>query len=294
MGRHVIIGKGNLGLDLANTARSCGNEVYIFTPSENFKLPDSISEIKDLKPDYIWVTAGFGSVEQCKKEPNGAFDAHVGLPITIVRNFGGDVKIGLFSTDYAADENGMDNPNKINPKPKSVYAITKMCMESCVKMMNRPNVTVFRVASLYGSHFPERTFPGKLLAKFKEPCEVALPQNFITPTPTSWIAEIIMSSLSLVFSPVGPMFHNCAATGGTTVMNFGRKILGDAFTYNSKGMDWERPAYSNMGCSFTQAPNWEQLWEANRCSFLKSLPSPVDAVSDSPEPSLPLPPQSPV
>lgn len=291
MTTHVIIGKGNLGVDLQLTCESMGNKAHIFTPSTGFSWPESREQIVALQPDYVWITAGFGSVEQCKKNPNGAFDTHIGLPLSIIKALP-EARVGLFSTDYAADETDMSNANKLTRHPKSIYALSKMCMENSVKLLNRPNVSVFRVSSLYGRHFPERTFPGKILQRFTTPCEVTLPQNFISPTSTAWIAEAIMSSLPMLFSPVMPLFHNCSATGGTTVMNFGRKILGDKFTFNSKGMDWERPAYSNIECSFTQGPNWEKMWEANRDLFLQSLPSLSDVKLDSPLPKLPVPEQS--
>lgn len=272
--QHVIIGRGNIGMDIQLAAEKLGHKVQMFTPSEGFEWPESIPAIRLLQPDYVWVTAGFGSVEQCKNDPEGAFRTHLELPIGLMKEMPENVQIGLFSTDYVADDGEMDNANKLTNKPRSIYALTKMAMELAVKIMARPRVSVFRVCSVYGSHFPMRTFPGKLLDKYKNPCEVFLPQNFITPTSSAWIADSIISSLPLLFSPAVSLFHNCAASGGTTVMNFGRKVLGDKYEFNSKGMDWNRPPYSNIGCSFMRAPDWEKMWEANREAFLQSLHSP--------------------
>lgn len=283
MAKHVIIGKGNLGIDISIAAKAMGNDARIFTSSDGFTL-DSIPQIAALQPDYLWVTAGFGSIEQCKANPYKAFDTHLGLPISVIQSMPECTRIGLFSTDYVADPHDLDNPNKMVSDPRSLYALSKASMERAVKMMNRPNVTVFRVSTLYGTHLPMKTLPGRLLTKFPSPCTIKLPQNHVTPTSTHWISEIILNSLPLLFSPVGPQFHNCAASTGTSVMNFGRRILGDQYTYESKGMDWERPAYSNIDCSFTQAPTWEQMWEATREAFLVSLRGPSCAVSGSPSP----------
>lgn len=273
--KHVVVGKGNLGVDIGLAAKKAGHEVHIFTPSEGFEWPESAPAIRVLQPDYLWITAGFGSVEQCKLNPGRAFQTHLSLPLELMADAPETTKIGLFSSDYVAEDGHMDDANKITTKPRSIYALSKMTMELAVKILPRPYVSVFRVCSLYGNHYPLRTFPGKLIKRYKDPCEVFLPQNFITPTATSWIAETIISSLPLLFSPAIPLFHNCASSGGTTVMNFGRKILGDKYEYNSRGMDWNRPAYSNIGCSFMQAPTWEQMWEANREAFLLSLRNPV-------------------
>lgn len=282
MTTHVVIGKGNLGLDLKLAVESRGGSCHVFTPSEGFDLLKSIPLILALQPDYVWVTAGAGSVEFCKKNPGKAFDTHLLLPIDLIEAMPENCKVGLFSTDYIADENDMTNPNKMTSKPKSIYALTKMAMESCVKIMARPNVSVFRVSSLYGVHFPLKTFPGKLLERYPNPCEVALPQNVISPTSTEWIAEAIIGSLPILFSAVGPMFYNCAANGGTTVMNFGRKVLGDGYILQSKGMDWERPAYSSIGCSFMLAPTWEQMWSASQMVSLLSQRDLFDDLSGSP------------
>lgn len=273
--RHVIIGKGNLGVDIELAAKAVGHEAHMFTSSEGFEWPKSAPAIKELQPDYLWVAAGYGSVEQCKANPQKAFETHLQLPLGLIRDMGDNTKIGLFSTDYAADDSEPDNANKINSKPKSMYAFTKIAMEMAVKLTARPNVSVFRVSSLYGGNYPHKTFPGKLMMKYPKPAEVFLPQNFIAPTSTKWIANTIIDSLPILFSPAMALFHNCAASGGTTVMNFGRKILGEEYTFNSNGMDWNRPSYSSIGCSFMQAPTWEQMWEANREAFSRSLRSPV-------------------
>lgn len=280
--KHVVIGKGNLGLDLKLAVEARGWSCHVFTPSDGFSWPKCSEEIKALQPDYVWITAGAGSVEQCRDNPGRAFDTHLSLPIDVIEAMPNECKVGLFSTDYVADENDMLNPNKTTPKPKSIYALSKIAMETCVKIMARPNVSVFRVSSLYGVHFPDKTFPGKLLKNFPKPATVSLPQNFICPTATEWIAESIIGSLPILFSSVCPMFYNCASTGGTTVMNFGKKVLGSDYTLQSKGIDWNRPAYSAIGCSFMNSPGWEAMWERSSLRASLSQRNLFDAVSDSP------------
>jgi len=270
-------------MDIKLAAEAAGDTVHMLTRSDK-SWPISARELLLIKPDYCWATAGHGSIEACAKDPQGAFETHVNLPLFLLKYCSPETKIGLFSTDYIADEHEQDDPNKITKKPGSIYALTKACMEQSVKMIDRPNVSVFRVSTLYGVHYPLKTFPGKLLSKYNTPGVVKLPQNHVTPTSTKWIAETIIGSTPILFSAVGPQFHNCAASNGTSVMNFGRKILGEGYQLESRGMDWDRPAYSQIGCSFTQAPTWEQMWLATEKDFAQWRQGLAGAGSDSPSP----------
>lgn len=252
MGRHVIIGKGNLGLDLNLALMNAGNQTRVLTQSEGFRWPESISEILEFQPDYVWVTAGAGSVEQCKSNPTHAIATHITMPVELAMKLPSNIKVGVFSTDYACDELEPGNPNKYTARPKSFYACTKISMEIMLRQMNRPNVTIFRVSNLYGAHCPDKTFPGKLLKKYPSPCVVELPQNWVVPTPTWWIAENIVKYLGKAFSERDTLSHHLAPESGMTVTQWGRKVLGDAHEIKSKGFDDTRISFSKLGCTLFQ------------------------------------------
>ncbi len=260
MSCHVIIGKGNLGVDLHAVLNARGHKAHIFTPSDGFTWPDSLPALLALTPTYVWVTAGAGSVEAVKKDFVGAINTHLMFPVELVKDLPPGIKIGLFSSDYVADESDPSNPHKITPKPRSLYAYTKIWMEQAIKALGRPNVSVFRVSNLYGGHFPERTFPGKLKSRYPHPCEIVLPQNWVVPTWTKWVAEVLVDNLDKVFDDKTPLIHHAAPNGGCTVIQWGRRVVGEKYKLISKGFDNDRALFSKLSCSFARAPEWDELW----------------------------------
>lgn len=289
MATHVVIGKGNLGMDLKLALTKAGHKVHVLTASEGFEWPESRPHLLSFNPEYIWIAAGAGSVGEVKADMTPAVKTHVIMPVEMVNSLPEGIKVGIFSTDYAADENDPDNTQKTNPRARSLYALTKIWMEEAVKMIRRPNTTVFRVCSLYGHHFPERGFPGKLKSRHPDPCELLLPQNWCVPTPTWWVAETIEAYIGKCFDPTRTLVHHVAPSHGCTVIQWGQKILGEGYKVGSRGFDLERPPHSKLGCSLFRPPTWEDLWlqHQNRSSMGApgdegTLPGLTDGQSESP------------
>lgn len=263
MSCHAIIGKGNLGLDLAQEIVKRGDTAHIFTRSEGFHWPHSLEDLKKVNPDYIWITAGGGSVEQANKDFAGVVHTHSVMPIEIMKAFPTNVKIILFSSDYVANEEYPNDPFKRTSKPRSLYALSKIWMEEAFEFLNRDNACVIRVGSLYGKHFYQRSFPGKLASRFPEPDKIVLPTNVIVPTLTAWVAEVLVKQIDyLCMSPTKKIYH-CAPKGNVSVINFGRMILGEGYRFESRGVDQSRPEKSGLGCNFFEsAPQWDELWKS--------------------------------
>jgi len=259
MAKHVIVGKGNLGMDIMLEAKKLGHSAVMLTQSAGFKFPESMPYVQELKPDYVWITSGAGSVEAAKKNFAQVVETHLTMPMKFLEMMPSHVNICLFSSDYVSDEDDPSNPNRCTQKPRSLYALSKLWMEQAVKMVGRPNTAVVRVGSLYGAHFPERGLPGKLHSRFPTPCEVQLPLNYVVPTTTNWIAEVLLRNTTKLFTNT-PTMHHCAPLGGTTVMSWGKRILGEGYTVNSKGFDYDRPLHSGLGCTLEVPPRWEDLW----------------------------------
>lgn len=261
MGLHVIIGKGNLGCDLQIALDKAGHDARLLTPSEGFEWPEDEPHIHSLAPECIWIAAGFGSIDQCKNDPMGAIQTHTIMPMEIADAMP-ETRLVVFSTDYVANESDPNAPSKSVLRPKSLYACSKLWMEQGLYMLNRPLTTIVRVGSLYGSHFPEKTFPGKLVKNHPKPCQVHLPQNWVVPTPTWWIAERLASQYHRLFNEKGPITHHVAPAGGCTILQWGRKVLGEDYNIASRGFDDLRPAYSKLGYSLGgHVETWDQLWE---------------------------------
>lgn len=252
--KHYVIGRGNLGLDLVLALTEGGQDVRLLTRSEGFN--PKTHNFSDA--DYVWVAAGFGSVEATNKDFLGALDAHAVMPIHIAKNLPPYTKLICFSSDYAADESAPWSPGSTTKQPRSLYAVTKISMELALRSLGRKNTFAIRVCSLYGEHFPQRTFPGRLLERYPNPCKLTLPINRTTPTPTKWIADVVNRNLAK-FSGDFRVFH-CAPVGMTSVVQWGQILLGKDYEVESSGFDQTRPLCSNLQCSFEHAPDWTELW----------------------------------
>lgn len=254
--KHVILGNGNLGRSLARTLK----DSFLW---KDFRFPfNTMMELADLKPEFVWCAVGGGSVDQVKNDHAKAFQAHVELPRRLMEDLPKDVKLIFFSTDYVASETEPSAYYWRTKNPRSLYALTKLWMEDLVKAHSskRPTIAV-RVGSLYGHDFPERCFPYKILHKLGVQPEVTFPVNQISPTPTDWIAEVLneFADPLLKHSAKFPI-HHLAPNDYTTTLEWAQCILGENKKYISRGFDDERPHVSNLRCSFMNTPSWKELW----------------------------------
>jgi dTDP-4-dehydrorhamnose reductase len=255
--KHYIIGRGNLGLDLVQALTEAGHETCLLTSSGGWNWRSNKEQLLDA--DFVWIAAGFGSVEHTNRDPLGAFDTHVVMPIEIAKGLRPETRLICFSSDYAADESAPWSPGSTSKNPRSVYAVTKISMELALRAIHRKNTFAVRIGSLYGSHLPQKTFPSRLLERYPNPCNVTLPMNRTTPTPTKWIADVMSRNLGK-FNGDFRVFH-CAPQGMTPVWIWGQIILGGGYKVESHGFDQSRPLCSNLQCSFEAAPDWLELWK---------------------------------
>lgn len=255
--KHVVIGRGNLGLDLTEVLTESGHSVRLLSTSLGFDFKKLDANFF-ADTDYVWIAAGFGSVESTKKDFMGAVDTHVNMPIQIAKLLPELCRMICFSSDYAADEKNPWSPGGTDMNPKSLYAVTKVAMELALRALGRKHTFAVRIGSLYGKHFPSKTFPGRLLERYPNPTKLTLPMNRTTPTPTRWIAYVLSRNL-VKFVGDFRVFH-CAPQGMVSVKEWGRIILGDAYTIETHGFDQSRPLCSNLQCSFEDAPDWMELW----------------------------------
>lgn len=259
---HVIIGRGNLGCDLYQELKRKGHKAKLLTAGGGFEWPESRPYLESFNPTHVWITAGFGSVGECKIDFSGALRTHVGMPTEMLEWLDPSVHIAAFSTDYAANEDYPDEPGCSVEKPLSLYAMSKRMMEQAFEFKNRPLSTVIRVGSLYGSEFAYKTFPGKVRLNHPEPGLVRLPVNVVTPTPTKWLAEVLTNRMDEIFSAGATTRHHLAPHGGVSLLCWGEMILGSGYQFESKGLDENRPARSRLGFSLPGnfQFDWEDLW----------------------------------
>jgi len=257
--KHVIIGNGNLGNSIAtellkrNNTKQENNIIKIFSTSNGWKYPTSLDPIYDEIPMHVWVTVGAGSVEQAKANYLPFIDLHIKLPIELAQNLNDMTYLHVFSTDYVLDKR-LDNW----PMNRSLYALSKDSMEEALTFMDRPKTCVYRVGSLYGTHKPNKCFPYKL-KKNSLKNEPTLPINFVTPTPTDWLASVLISNLP--FAQNSMAIFNVAPEGCVSVVEWGSLILDKKI--KESGIDISRPANSEIGCDLPhQIKNtWLDLWK---------------------------------
>lgn len=258
--KHVIIGNGNLGNSIAtellkrNNTIQENNTIKIFSASNGWKYPSSLNPIYDEVPDHIWVTVGAGSVEQAKANYLPFIDLHIKLPVELAQNINEMTYLHVFSTDYVIDKR-LDNW----PMNKSLYALSKDCMEEALQFINRPRTRIYRIGSLYGTYKPNKCFPYKL-KKNSLKNEPTLPINFVTPTPTDWIASNLINNLPFIKNDME--VFNVAPEGCVSVVEWGSIILNRKL--NDSGIDSSRPCNSEIGCDLPhQIKNtWLDLWKA--------------------------------
>src|SRR5690242_18651873 len=116
---HLIIGNGNLGLDLKESVQR-RKDGYAFI--ERLEIPTLERTIEDgTDPDFVWVCVGAGGPNKDPASIYRQVASHIALPWQIMDLFkGSKTKVILFSSHYLHNDPAGD---------KSNYARTKHFME---------------------------------------------------------------------------------------------------------------------------------------------------------------------
>lgn len=247
--KHLILGGGNLGLDLKSVLDNAGEGVHLLTRSGGFTYPEQKLDM-DLNYDVIWHAVGAGSVAQAKENYQPFEDLHVKLVREIAEKKHDHTKFIWFSTDYLCNENNPSFNHLTISKPQSLYAESKLLAEQELLERRFPNTYAVRVGSLYGRHKP--SFPDRLRHNLstKQVTTTTLPRNLISPTPTHWIAKMVWSHFDKLTNSRYPVQH-CGPMGSMMVSDWGELVLGGGYTVRMGDFDPERPAVSYLDCSFT-------------------------------------------
>lgn len=282
--RHCIIGEGNLGHDLYRELTGYGPEtesavILSKGRGQDIRDPDFVRQLGLQGHDLVWYCVGYGSVKEADEQPDVSRFFHLDFPMKLVHELPEQTKIILFSSDYVADETVPHRPDRFNRLPPSRYASLKLQMERSVLLSERPGTTVVRVGSLYGTYRPERTFPGKVLRNLVEAKDrVALPLNVVTPTPTRWLARVLLDNRKRILGEL-PRLEHCAPAGNVTTREWGKLVLSgfkEKSDFDNRDFfDEQRPIISGLGCSFLKNNwNWLELWNTyfQAAWFRRDLP----------------------
>ncbi len=250
MPQHIILGAGNLGLAIRDALEAKGESVSVISRSTGLDFQSvAISALQSVNDAHtIWCAVGAGSVGEAEKDFSAFSDLHIRLPILLAQRKRKEQKLVCFSSDYAAGESGR--------RPKSLYALSKKTMETALEIIDAPNTFCFRVCSLYGTHKPHSTFPGRVASNLAKGRKVSLPHNECVPTPVEWIAE---EAIRRAQWSAGLFYENLIPSGKTTVHQWGRMLFGDRVT-SSGGYDGTRPTFMEVW-DRDRHPSWTSLWD---------------------------------
>lgn len=259
--KHLILGAGNLGKDIKlELDTTKGEEAVLVSGSTGSDLGVQ-QVVRDViehhESEVVWYCVGGGSVAEAKYDPENSWRFNLNIPMFINEFLPVNRKLILFSTDYVADEN-KPHSTFTRGKLRSNYAQQKAMMEEQIVASTYPGRSVIRVGSLYGHHKPLKTFPGKILKNFGfNEDRISLPSNIVVPTPTRWIAAMLVRHFEELFhnSKFCPAIEHLAPSGGVTVKDWAKIVLRglrpqDAFLNGKDYFDEERPLFSSLGCSF--------------------------------------------
>ena len=251
-GRHLIIGGGNLGIDLHLALTNAGYEADIYTAKSGFGYPkNTVRELPLELAKWVWVTVGAGSVGEAKKSFLPFIDLHLRLIADLRENLTPDVNLVCFSSDYAVGE------------PQSLYALSKKMMEDYVNKLPLKNTWVVRVGSLYGTHKPDTCFPSKIRRNFESnPLPITLPSNKVQPTPTAWVAQTLVKSFAVI-DRLKSVFNknlNMSPCDNITLSQWANLAIPEG-KFIEGNLDIERPTASLIGNDFIlPTPGCAELW----------------------------------
>jgi dTDP-4-dehydrorhamnose reductase len=142
-------GSGQLGFELAELL---GPDARAFSHAE-LDIADAAAVDRayaDVQPEVVFNCAAFHNVDVCEREPEQSWRINV----EAVRGLAGrGVRLVHLSTNYVFDGRreapyGEDDL----PRPRSVYALTKLAGEHATLGYGHPDNIVVRGAGLYGLH----------------------------------------------------------------------------------------------------------------------------------------------
>lgn len=258
MTKHLILGAGNLGLDLAQAASDRATLGHSYLLDGKWRLGEgSLPELIE-GYDVIWCCIGGGSIDYAMREPVKAYESLVMIPQALMDIAQPKQRLVFFSSDYCASPYAPGDHKDRQMRPRTKYEALKLELEDRARRSSRPLVRVVRVSNLYGFHRPHLTLPGKIKALPARRDAESFPTNLICPTPTPWLAGFLLDHLDQLFLAPG-VVHHCAPSGSISVISFAQLIRGPEYRVKPRGQDRLRPSVSSLGCSFAKTPPMLEL-----------------------------------
>lgn len=270
---HLILGDGNLGKDLAGELAAVTDSVATIP----FRIIDtwrSDSMPTPHRTRTIWYCVG-GRHAEAKRDPRRSARLNIEIPRMLMDRADRNTRLVFFSTADCAHPEYPSRPDHFIPKPKSEFAEQKLALEGTVKASGRPFTAVVRLSSIYGTHKPLATFPGRLLQADWGGYALSLPANEVTPTPSAWAAiQLIMATETNLWRDDKPTIHHLSPIGSIEAHEWAKLVFGPlrgnlaragadhgGGFVDRRHYDETRPRRHALGCSLqVTSHHWSTLW----------------------------------
>lgn len=242
--RTLVIGRGNLGLDIAG---QYGVEAQEYRPFL-FDHSTSSSHLQSRLEGYelVFLCNGGFSIKESAQSVTTAREHLMTSAMRVREKMHPEAKLVCFSSNYAAHP------------ALSAYAQIQYDKEQALMNFDPVLPTlIVRVANLYGNHFPLKGLPGKLMLQRGR--QLTLPQNEISPTPTHWVAECMHE---LISDDLGshPRVVSLYPADAVPVYQFARRI-GVPCQQGDWDINWPlHQADWSVGCEEILGRSWTGLW----------------------------------
>ena len=225
----VLGSNGQLGSDVCAAFLRNGDKVLALTHSDlevtSGPIVDAV--LSASMPEFIVNTAAMHHVDKCEADPIGAFNANaIGAKHVAEWAQRADATVAYLSTDYIFDgKKAAPYLETDVAAPLNVYGISKLAGEHFTAAI-AAKYFVLRVSAIYG-HQPCRAKGGlnfvELMLKLSQERDElrVVDDEFVTPTPTSQIAEQLVA---LSRSNDYGLYHG-TAEGSCSWYEFAREIF---------------------------------------------------------------------
>lgn len=215
MSLHLVIGaSGLVGANLLERLRQAGLEAggtfFHFPQPGLFPLDirngqEVLELVERLRPEVIYLPAGFTHVDRCETERDAAYAVNVEGTWNVVRAANrANACLVFFSSDYVFDGKNGPYEETACPRPLSEYGRQKVLGELVVALQAQ-NYLIVRTTVVYGWEPQGKNFVQRLLTSLREGRRVRVPQDQVG-TPT-YAPNLAAAVVELVASGERGLFH---------------------------------------------------------------------------------------
>lgn len=216
IGGHIFAELSRRGHAAAGTARSFAAAGFpLLDIADDAAVASSIG---DVRPDVVFLPAGFTWVDGCEKDPARAFLENRDRPLAVARRArDAGAAFVYFSTDYvfdgAAGPYGEDDP----VRPLSVYGRSKLEAEDALRA-EVPESLIVRTTTVYGPERQGKNFVYQVAQRARRGERMKVPRDQLAtpsygPDVARAVVELVEARARGTFNVAGPELVDRATFG---------------------------------------------------------------------------------